>query len=56
MMQYSTTLIEDEKLLESGSASASSNAAILMRLCEKKILTDATSYAKMKSEQLTTTT
>lgn len=52
LTSYPGSISEDEKCLESVSLSHCSKHAILMRTCEKKILTDAINYAKGKREEL----
>lgn len=56
LMQYPNSISEDEKLLKTEPISTISSSAILMRMCEKKMLTIAISYAKTKSENLKTLT
>ena len=55
LASYPTTMSEDEKMLESTPTTCSAYQAILMRLCEKKILMDAVYYAKRKWDELHTT-
>ena len=54
-MQYPTTVEEDEKILKTGPLPSTSASAVNLRICEKKLLLHAISYAKGKLVELNRT-